>query len=65
MENGGVIMSQEELRKLYNERLIREKQIYIAGQLGIDPGLLSKFRTGKLDLYPHLFEKLQGYLIAN
>ena len=58
-------MTQQELRNLYNKRLIREKQTYIAKVTGINGSILSKFKTGKFDLYPHLFEKLEAYLINN
>ncbi|WP_313184799.1 hypothetical protein [Lacrimispora sp.] len=44
-------------------RLEREKQSYIAKTIGIDAGVLSKFRNKKIDLYPHLFEKLEAYLL--
>lgn len=55
-------MTQEELRNLYKERLKREKQTYISKMVGIDPSILSKFKTGKFDLYPNLFERLKDYL---
>lgn len=55
-------MTQEELRKTYCDRVKREKQCYIAQLTGIDPAVLSRFKTGKIDLYPHLFEKLEKYL---
>ncbi len=58
-------MTQQELRNLYNQRLIKEKQTYIAKVTGINGSILSKFKTGKFDLYPHLFEKLEAYLINN
>ncbi len=58
-------MTQEELRELYNLRLEREKQSYIAKMIGIDAGVLSKFRNNKIDLYPHLFAKLEVYLLNN
>lgn len=29
----------------------------------IDPSILSKFKTGKIDLYPNLFERLEDYLL--
>lgn len=29
---------------------------------GINSSVLSKFKTGKIDLYPHLFAKLEQYL---
>lgn len=55
-------MTQEELRDTYNLRLKREKQSYIAETIGIDAGVLSKFRNGKINLYPYLFTKLESYL---
>lgn len=56
-------MTQEELRCIYRERLEREKQTYISRMVGIDPSILSKFKTEKIDLYPYLFEKLEKYLL--
>lgn len=55
-------MTQEELRKLYNERIVREKQSYIAKVVHINPSLLSQFRKGRVDLYPKYFENLKAYL---
>jgi len=62
-EKERIIMSQEDLRNIYIMRLEREKQSYIAKTIGIDAGVLSKFRNKKIDLYPHLFEKLEAYLL--
>lgn len=56
-------MTQEELREIYKERLVAEKQSYIAKQVNIDQAVLSRFKTGKIDLYPELFERLKNYLI--
>lgn len=56
-------LTQEELRNLYKERLMREKQTYISKIVGIDGSILSKFKLGKIDLYPQLFSKLENYLI--
>ena len=53
-------MSQEELRETYKQRLVKEKQSYISKVVKIDASILSKFKTGKIDLYPHLFEKLEA-----
>lgn len=50
---------------MYNEYLEKGKQMYVAKVTGIDRSILSKFKTGKFDLYPHLFEKLEAYLLAN
>ena len=55
-------VTQEELRNLYKERLEREKQTYISKMVKIDPSILSKFKTGKIDLYPDLFSRLEDYL---
>ena len=52
-------VTQEELRNLYKERLKREKQTYISEMINISPSILSKFKTGKFDLYPNLFERLK------
>ena len=41
------------------------KQMYVAKVTGIDGSILSKFKTGKFDLYPHLFEKLEAYLTSD
>lgn len=56
-------MTNEELRDMYKERLKREKQCYIAEVTGIDRSVLSKFKNGKINLYPYLFEKLEAYLL--
>lgn len=58
-------MSQTELRELYCDRLKREKQCYIAEQTGINAAVLSQFKNGHINLYPHLFEKLEAYLTNN
>ena len=55
-------MTQEELRRLYNERLVREKQTYIAKVTHISQSYLSQFRKGKVELYPRYFESLKSYL---
>lgn len=57
-------MTQEELRTEYRKRLEREKQIYIAKAIGVDYGILSRFKNNKIDLYPHLFKKLELYLTS-
>lgn len=61
----GVYMTQEELRELYKSRLEKEKQTYISKAVEIDGSLLSKFKNGKIDLYPHLFNRLEAYLLNN
>lgn len=58
-------MTQEELREAYKQRLVKEKQSYISKVVEINGSILSKFKTGKIDLYPHLFERLETYLLNN
>lgn len=58
-------MTQQELREMYIERLKREKQVWIASATGINKDVLSRFKLGKIDLYPYLFEKLEEYLTNN
>ena len=58
-------MTQEELREIYKQRLLKEKKSYISKLINIDASILSKFKTGKIDLYPHLFTKLEAYLLDN
>lgn len=55
-------MTQVELREMYYKRLEREKQTYVAKATGINGAILSQFKRGKIDLYPHLFSKLENYL---
>lgn len=55
-------MTQEELRTAYKERLKKEKQIYISKKVGIHSSVLSRFKVGKIDLYPELFLRLEEYL---
>lgn len=57
-------MTQEQLRKLYMERLKREKQCYIAQETNINSAVLSRFKNGKIDLFPHLFKRLEEYLVG-
>lgn len=56
-------MTQIELRELLNERLERERAIYISKVTNINKDVLSRFKLGKIDLYPHLFERLEAYLL--
>lgn len=62
-EKGVERLTQEQLRTLYIERLKSEKQGYIAEKVNINQSILSRFKTGKIDLYPELFERLANYLI--
>ncbi len=55
-------MTQEELRDLLKKRTLKEKQIYIANVTGIDKDVLSRFKLGRINLYPALFSRLESYL---
>ena len=57
------MLTQEELRNMYIERLKREKQCWISSATGINKDVLSRFKASKIDLYPYLFEKLEAYLL--
>lgn len=57
-------MTQEQLRELYLKRLKREKQCYIAHETNINSAVLSRFKNGKIDLFPHLFKRLEEYLVG-
>lgn len=59
------VLTQEELRTMLHQRLEREKASYICKVIGMNKDTLSKFKNNKIDLYPHLFVKLQDYLLNN
>ena len=54
-------MTQEELREKLIAYVMRGTQKYIAETTGIDSAVLSRFRNGKIDLYPNLFAKLSNF----
>ncbi len=56
-------MTQEELRNMLKERLVREKASYICFVTGINKDILSRFKNNKINLYPALFTKLENYLL--
>lgn len=58
-------MTQKELREMLNERLERERATYICKVTNINKDVLSRFKLGKIDLYPYLFEKLEAYLMKS
>ena len=58
-------MTQVELREMLRKRLEREKATYICKTIGMNKNTLSSFKNGKIDLYPHLFEKLEAYMTNN
>ena len=64
-ERGEEILTQVELRNLANEKAKGTKKCYMAEAAGINRSILSRFLNGHIDLYPHLFEKLESYLTSN
>ena len=54
-------MTQEDLRNKLIEHTKMGTQKYISTQVDIDCATLSKFKTGKIDLYPELFERLHSF----
>lgn len=64
LEQEEMLLTNEELRTMLKTRLEREKASYICKVTGINKDTLSAFKNGKIEkLYPHLFEKLEAYLL--
>lgn len=58
-------MTQDELRDLLIEHTRKGTQQYISEQVKIDRSTLSKFKNGKIDLYPDLFQRLSDFFENN
>lgn len=56
------MISQEEVREKLIKRAEREKQIYIAKQIGIPRQVLSAFKSGKKELWNSTLIALNEYL---
>ena len=56
------MITQEEVREKLKERVEREKQVFIANQIGVSKQVISDFKMGKKDLYPEHLMKLNEYL---
>lgn len=56
------MLTQEEVRNKYKERLIRERQDWISKVTGIPTPVLSGFKNGKKELWQESLEKLNAYL---
>lgn len=56
------MLSQEEVREKFIKRVEREKQTYIANQIGVPKQVLSAFKLRKKTLYPETLEALNAYL---
>ena len=55
-------ISQEEVREKLKKRAEREKQTYIAKQIGVPKQLLSDFKLGKKNLWSSTLLALNEYL---
>lgn len=58
-------MTQDELRNLLIEHTRKGTQQYISEQVKIDRSTLSKFKNGKIDLYPDLLQRLCDFFDDN
>lgn len=54
--------TQDEVRAKLKERVKREKQTYIASQIGVSKQVISDFKLGRKDLYPEHLIALNEYL---
>lgn len=65
IKKAGENVTQEEVRELYRKRTEREKQCYISKVTKINSGMLSLFKSGRLNLYPDQLNRLEEYLTNN
>lgn len=56
------VVTQDEVRAKLKERVKREKQTYIASQIGVSKQVISDFKLGRKDLYPEYLIALNEYL---
>lgn len=56
------MITQDEVRAKLKERVKREKQTYIASQIGVSKQVISDFKLGRKDLYPDHLIALNEYL---
>ena len=62
---GEVMVTQEEVREKLIKRAEREKQTYIAKQIGVPRQLISDFKLGKKKLWESTLLALNEYLDSN
>lgn len=62
IRKGEVMVSQEEVRQKLIKRAEREKQTYIAKQIGMPKQVLSEFKLGRKQLWTEHLIKLNEYL---
>lgn len=59
---GETMVTQEEVREKLIKRAEREKQTYIAKQIGVPKQLISAFKVGKKELWESTLLALNEYL---
>ena len=64
-KKGDIMVSQEEVRQKLIQRAEREKQTYIAKQIGVPKQLISDFKLGKKRLWESTLIALNDYLDGN
>lgn len=57
-----IMLDQEEVRQKLIKRAEREKQTYIAKQIGVPKQLISDFKLGKKKLWESTLQALNEYL---
>ncbi len=62
IKEGEIMVSQEEVRQKLIKRAEREKQTYIAKQIGVPKQLISDFKLGKKQLWDSTLLALNDYL---
>ena len=65
MERSDFVLDQEEVRQKLIKRVEREKQTYIAKQIGVPKQLISEFKLGKKKLWDSTLQALNDYLDNN
>lgn len=65
IRKGDIMVTQEEVRQKLIKRVEREKQTYIAKQIGVPKQLISEFKLGKKQLWESTLLALNEYLDSN
>lgn len=62
IRKGDIMVTQEEVRQKLIKRAEREKQTYIAKQIGVPKQLISDFKLGRKQLWESTLLALNDYL---
>lgn len=65
IRKGDIMVTQEDVRQKLIKRVEREKQTYIAKQIGVPKQLISDFKLGKKKLWESTLLALNEYLDSN